>query len=119
MEMWSARLFSGSDCEFVEPQTFSLARKRKVCFAESREQMKIDETPVEAPPAARRKGTVPTPQQSPPPQPEGTKSPSEEITMEMEDREHCRRGMDHGGRASVDSTRQSSYGGNGGVPGQE
>ena len=59
-------VFSGSDCEFVEPQTFSLATKRKVCFVESQEYMNIDETPVRAPRATRSKVTVPTPEQSPP-----------------------------------------------------
>ena len=47
-------VFSGSDCEFVEPQTFSLATKRRVCFVESREYLNIDETLVKAPLASRR-----------------------------------------------------------------
>ena len=55
-------VFSGSDFEFVEPQTSSLAKKCKVCFVESREYMNIDETPVKAPRATRRKATVLTPQ---------------------------------------------------------
>ena len=29
-------VFSGSDCEFVELQTFSLSRKRKACDEEGR-----------------------------------------------------------------------------------
>ena len=64
--------FCDSDCEFVEPQTFSLSRKRKVCFVECRECMNIDATPVTAPPATSSKTTPPTPQQSPPPPPGGT-----------------------------------------------
>ena len=90
-------VFSDLDFQFVEPQTFSLARKRKVCFVKSREFMKIDETPVKAPLATRRKAIVPTPQQSPPPPLDGTllqtwpmwpdppqKSPSKGTTLEVE-----------------------------------
>ena len=35
-------VFSGSDCEFGEPQTCSLSRKRKACLAESQENMNYD-----------------------------------------------------------------------------
>ena len=58
-------VFSDSDCEFVEPRTLSLTRKRKACCVESQENMNFDEAPVKAPPATRRKATPPTPQQSP------------------------------------------------------
>ena len=56
--------------------------------------MNIGETRVRAPPATRRKATVPTRQQSPPPPPERTKSPSDEIMVEMEDQEYCSSGME-------------------------
>ena len=83
----TVRSFHECDCEFVEPQIFSLTRKRKVCFVERRKYLNIDETPVEAPPATRRMAIAPTPQQSPPPPPGGTESPSDENTMAVEDHE--------------------------------
>ena len=59
--------------------------------------MNVDGTPVKAPQATRRKDTVPVLQQSLPPPREGTKSPSEEIAMEVEDQEYCSCGMEYAG----------------------
>ena len=81
--------------------------------------MNIGETRVRAPPATRREATVPTRQQSPPPPPEGTKSASDEIMVEMGDQEYCISGMEFRWERLVDSTRHSSSGENGTVPGQE
>ena len=69
---------------FVELQTFSVSSKREACFEESQENMNFDGATV-----TRRKAKLPTPQQSPPPPHQSTRSPSEEITMEMEDQEYC------------------------------
>ena len=54
-------VLSDSDCEFVEPQAFSLSRKREACFVESQETVNFDGAPVKAPPATSRKATPPTP----------------------------------------------------------
>ena len=56
--------------------------------------MNIGETRVRAPPATRRKATVPTRQQSPLPPLERTKPPSDENMVEMGDQEYCRSGME-------------------------
>ena len=42
-----------SDCEFVEPQTFSLSRKRGAIVVESQEDMSFDGAPAKAPCAFR------------------------------------------------------------------
>ena len=78
-------------------------------FVETRTSMNINETMVEETPATRRKATVPTTQQSPPPAPEGTKSPSDEtVNLDGGPRLQLRNGTRR--RRSADSTRQSSYG---------
>ena len=95
-------VFCDSDCEFVEPQTFSFSRQREACVLESQENMNFKEAPVKALPATRRRATPPTPQQSPPPPPDGTplqtrptwprppqEPPVEDTTMEVEDQACC------------------------------
>ena len=42
-----------SDCEFVEPPTLSLSRKREAFFVEGQEDVSIDRAPVKAPSASR------------------------------------------------------------------
>ena len=112
--------FSNSDCDFFEPQTPSLSRKkRKVSCMESREYLHIDETLVNAPPTNRRKASVPTPQQSLPPPPDGAKSPSEEITMEVEDQEYCSRGVEYGGEHRWTARDRAVVASIGAVPGHE
>ena len=73
--------------------------------------MNIDETRLTAPPATRRKATVPTHQQSPPPPLEGAKSPSEEKTVEIPGALQFRNG--------IRRRPSGSHGENGTVCGQE
>ena len=51
-----------SDWEFVEPQSLSFSKKRSVVMVEYRQEMSHEGTPVEAPPATRRR-MMPTPRQ--------------------------------------------------------
>ena len=60
----SETLVSDSDCEIVEPQSFSLSRRRQAVCVENQEDMNYDGTPMKAPPASRRKIMPPTPHQS-------------------------------------------------------
>ena len=48
-------VFIDSDCEFVEPCTSSLARKREACFAQTQEYMIFEGAQVKAPRAIRNK----------------------------------------------------------------
>ena len=57
-------LLSNSDCEMVEPHSFSFSRKRQAFCVENQEDIHYDGTPVKAPPASRRKIMPPTPRQS-------------------------------------------------------
>ena len=52
-----------SDWEFVEPRSFSCSNERSVVLEENREEMSYEGTPVNAPPASRRRIMPPTPQQ--------------------------------------------------------
>ena len=78
-------LLSGSDCEMVEPQSFSLSQKRQAFFVGSQGDMNYDATPVKAPLASRRKIT--TPQQNPQPSIEAV-----QLQMEVEDQEFANEG---------------------------
>ena len=104
--MWSVRwVFSDSDCEFVEPQTFSLSNKREASVAlECETVMSIERPPVKSCARSGQKQAhaakfAPECMQSrAPPPPEGTpvqsrptwpgppkKPPAEEEAMEVED----------------------------------
>ena len=96
-------VLSGSECEFCgAADSFFLAKS---------EDMNFDGALVKAPPASRRKLVSPTPQQNPPPPIESTPRRREDA-----DQEYCSFGMEFW---SVDGTRQSGYGENGSVLGQE
>ena len=81
----SEALLSDFDCEIVEPQSSSLARKRQAFLVESQEDMNHHGTPVKALPASRRKILPPTQQQGQQPSIEAM-----QLQMEMEDQENCR-----------------------------
>ena len=57
-------LVSDSDWEIVEPQSFSISRKRRVVCVENQENMRYDRSPGKAPPASGRNIMPSTPQQS-------------------------------------------------------
>ena len=49
--MWT---FSGYDCEFCAPQSFSLSRKRQAFLVESQGGLSVDNAPEEVPPITGR-----------------------------------------------------------------
>ena len=55
---------SGSDWEFVEPQSFSFSKKCSFVCVENQGEMSYEGTPVKAPPRTRRRMMPPTPQQN-------------------------------------------------------
>ena len=63
---------SDSECDFVELQTFLSLQKCQVFCVESQGNLNFEGALVKAPPATRRKATLRTPLQSPPPPPGGT-----------------------------------------------
>ena len=82
---------SDSECEFVEPQTLSLSRKREASFVQSRKDINFDGALVKALPTSRRKLVPPTPQQNPQPPVESMPRQREE-----EDQKYCSCGTEHG-----------------------
>ena len=55
---------SDSERDFVEPQSFSLSKKRNFACVEGQEDIIYEGTPVKAPPCPRRRMITPLPQQS-------------------------------------------------------
>ena len=55
---------SRSDVEFVEPQSFSLFKKRAHCCTDKQEEMRYEGSPVKAHPLSRRRMTPSTPLQN-------------------------------------------------------
>ena len=50
---------SGSDSEFVEPQSFSISKKRAHFGADTQEEVRYEGSPVKAPPLSMRRMTPP------------------------------------------------------------